>query len=153
MNPILRKMTAGVFAFGLVATMLSTATPVAAATGTLDFTLNTTTPATGEAVTITPTGSYTLSTSPSDSASCSYHLMIHQVHIAGQINMDQEVRAASASVGGKCPSWTFTLPNLSQMVFTGGLPTTVSVFISASEGGDEPAPQLGENAHLRAVGW
>jgi hypothetical protein len=52
MKPILRKMTAGVFTLGLVATMLSTATPVAAATGTLDFTLNTTTPATGEAVAV-----------------------------------------------------------------------------------------------------
>jgi MYXO-CTERM domain-containing protein len=109
----------------LVGGGLVTAGPVLAADPTLGFTLSTTTPTTGDAVTVTPTGSY----SPSDSTICRYGLGILPVQIANQNNEISYAEAASTPVSGKCPPWTFILPNLNQMVSTGGLPTTVNVGI------------------------
>jgi len=135
MNPILRKMTAGVFALGLVATGLFAAPhPVAAASmglsvsGGLSHSI-------GDTITLTPTGTY--GTNPTGIAGCQYVLVIRQP-LAPRSSYAVSAQVISNSLknpDGTCQSWTFTLPRLDQMVYLrAGQSDTVDVSVSSYDG-------------------
>jgi hypothetical protein len=103
----------------------------------VDFALSTTTPTTGAAVTLTPTGDYA---NPGDVVDCYYQVEMTSWHGRG---MAVAFKAATLAVDGVCPAWTFTLPNLDNVVDTHGLSSVVLLSFSVknkTQNGDGEIP-------------